>query len=572
MLLKQDASIEKLNGRYFTPNLISDFVTEWVLAQEGEIKNILEPSVGEGVFLSSAIKFDKVSESNIIAVEIDEDTSKEASAKNDFIHFPDWKSFSDLADNIEPKRVVVNDDFYYAYKNGLDKLKFQGILGNPPYIRYQYLTEEQRAEQSEILINNSMKPNKLINAWVSFTVACISCMDDSSRIGIVIPAELLQVKYSQDLRRYLVRELNRCTIVTFENLVFDDIEQEVVLLLGEKIAGDQQNLIKIVPFNNAESLDVNILEEIEFIGADLSSSKWTKFFLDNSQIDILKKIKSSNKFLKFSQIAKCEVGITTGNNKYFCLDDETVKKYSLEKYCRPLIARSVNINGVQFLPEDWNENILKGARTYLLDLSPFDSRDFNDGLNKYIKLGEENKHNTSYKTRIREEWYKVPSVWSPDIFFLRRNYQFPKVMLNTSEVDAVSTDTMHRVRLKNPQHKKRLIVAYYTTVGLLFSELEGRSYGGGVLEILPSEVSNIQLPNIFENDILSEEEVDKLFDKIDNHIRINGNDNIEILLDMVDSEVLINKLKISKEEVTNMREAWHTLKNRRLGRGRNNLD
>lgn len=191
MLLKQDASIEKLNGRYFTPNLISDFVTEWVLAQEGEIKNILEPSVGEGVFLSSAIKFDKVSDSNIIAVEIDEDTSKEASAKNDFIHFPDWESFCDLTDNTKPKRVVVNDDFYYAYKNGLDELKFQGILGNPPYIRYQYLTEEQRAEQSEILLNNSMKPNKLINAWVSFTVACISCMDDSSRIGIVIPAELL---------------------------------------------------------------------------------------------------------------------------------------------------------------------------------------------------------------------------------------------------------------------------------------------------------------------------------------------------------------------------------------------
>lgn len=572
MQLKQDASIEKLNGRYFTPNQISDFVTEWVLTQKGDIKNILEPSVGEGVFLSSIIKFDKVSESNIIAVEIDENTSKEASAKNDFIHFPNWESFGELTDKVESKRVVVNDDFYYAYKNGLDKFKFQGILGNPPYIRYQYLTEEQRAEQSEILINNSMKPNKLINAWVSFIVACISCMDDSSRIGIVIPAELLQVKYSQDLRRYLVRELNRCTIVTFENLVFDDIEQEVVLLLGEKIAGDQEHLIKIVPFNNAESLDVNSLDGIEFIGADLGSSKWTKFFLEKSQIDILNKIKSSNKFLKFSQIAKCEVGITTGNNKYFCLDDETVKKYNLEKYCRPLIARSVNINGVQFLSEDWKENILKGARTYLLDLSPFESSDFNEGLNKYIKWGEENEQNTSYKTKIREEWYKVPSVWSPDIFFLRRNYQFPKVMLNTSEVGAVSTDTMHRVRLKNPKHKKRLIVAYYTTVGLLFSELEGRSYGGGVLEILPSEVSNIQLPNIFENDIISEEEVEELFDKIDNHIRINGNDNIEMLLDNVDSEVLIKKLKLSEDEIADMRDAWNTLKNRRLGRGRNNSD
>lgn len=568
MLLKENASIEKLNGRYFTPQLIADFVTEWVVDQEQAIKNVLEPSVGEGIFLSSLSKFENTTNSNIIAIEIDEDTAKEAISKTGYSFYTNWDFFREKS---EDKKVVINDDFYHAYKNGLEQKRFQAILGNPPYIRYQYLQEEQRVEQSEILTSNLMKSNKLINAWVSFTVACISCMEDSSRIGLVIPAELLQVKYSEDLREFLVKQLNRCTIITFDNLVFDDIEQEVVLLLGEKIAYDVEHLIKVVPFEDAESLDIHKLNSIEFMDADIESSKWTKYFLRDKQIELIDKIKNSNNFLKFSEIAKCEVGITTGNNKYFCVNDDTVRKYDLEAYCRPLIARSVNIRGVQFLREDWEENIAMGARTYLLDLTPYESHEFNEGLKEYIIWGEKTEQNLSYKTRIRDEWYKVPSVWSPDVFFLRRNYQFPKVMLNTSEVNAVSTDTMHRVKLKDAKNRLRLIVSYYTTIGLLFSELEGRSYGGGVLEILPSEVSKVMLPNIFDSTFISDQEIEELFHKIDYYIRNNRNEYIEPLLDEIDRRILIEKFALSLEDITELRDAWNMLRNRRLARGKNDL-
>lgn len=565
MLLKENASIEKLNGRYFTPQLIADFVTEWVVDQEQAIKNVLEPSVGEGIFLSSLSKFENTTNSNIIAIEIDEDTAKEAISKTGYSFYSNWGFFREKT---EDKKVVINDDFYHAYKNGLEQKRFQAILGNPPYIRYQYLQEDQRVEQSEILTRNLMKSNKLINAWVSFTVACISCMEDSSRIGLVVPAELLQVKYSEDLRKFLVKQLNRCTIVTFDNLVFDDIEQEVVLLLGEKIANDDEHLIKIVPFENAESLEINRLASIDFMEADIESSKWTKYFLIDKQLEIIDRIKNSNNFLKFSDVATCEVGITTGNNKYFCINDDTVREFDLKQYCRPLIARSVNIRGVQFLKEDWEENVTLGARTYLLDLAPYESREFAKGVKEYIKWGEKTEQNSSYKTRIRDEWYKVPSVWSPDVFFLRRNYQFPKVMLNTPEVEAVSTDTMHRIKLKDSKNRLRLIVSYYTTVGLLFSELEGRSYGGGVLEILPSEVSKVMLPDIFENQILTDQEIKELFHKIDQYIRSNGNERIESLLDDIDRRILVKGIGMSQREITELRNAWNILKNRRLSRGK----
>lgn len=55
-------------------------------------------------------------------------------------------------------------------------------------------------------------------------------------MGFVIPSELLMVKYAQQLRQYLAKTFNKINIISFENLVFEEIQQEVVLLLGEKMA------------------------------------------------------------------------------------------------------------------------------------------------------------------------------------------------------------------------------------------------------------------------------------------------------------------------------------------------
>src|SRR5690606_33657744 len=81
---------------------------------------------------------------------------------------------------------------------------FDSVVGNPPYIRYQYLTPEQREAQANILVSNGMKSNKLINTWVSFVVACVELLNSDGKIGMVIPAELLQVAYAEELRLFLV--------------------------------------------------------------------------------------------------------------------------------------------------------------------------------------------------------------------------------------------------------------------------------------------------------------------------------------------------------------------------------
>ncbi len=101
-----------------------------------------------------------------------------------------------------PNVSVVNGDFFEFYQKYKDINKYDLILGNPPYIRYQYLEEKQRSEMAEILTSHGMKANKLINTWVGFMVACVHMLSDNGKIAFVIPAEILQVAYAEDLRLF----------------------------------------------------------------------------------------------------------------------------------------------------------------------------------------------------------------------------------------------------------------------------------------------------------------------------------------------------------------------------------
>ena len=179
---------------------------------------------------------------------------------------------------------------------------------------------------------------------------------------------------------------------------------------------------------------------------------------------------------------------------------------------------------------------------------------------EYIKLGEKNEVNQGYKCSIRNQWYIVPSIWIPDAFFLRRNNLYPKFVLNNC--GAISTDTMHRMKFNDGVDAETLLLSYYNSISFAFTEVCGRSYGGGVLEILPGEMGNIMLPIIKGFPINKKKE---LLQKIDTVVRTNG--NIENALDLVDEAVLVEHLGLEPELCISCRAIWKKLQQRRLGRG-----
>ncbi|CAM3606002.1 hypothetical protein FLGE108171_05540 [Flavobacterium gelidilacus] len=169
------------------------------------------------------------------------------------------------------------------------------------------------------------------------------------------------------MREFLAHFYNKINIVSFEKLVFPNIQQEVVLLLCEK-NNSNSHLIEHLELRDAEELQKLDLSKLKSPKKriDFKSNKWTFYFLEQEEIDLLEKFQSDKKIKQLGEYAKVEVGITTGSNPFFTVPLSTVQFYNLEKYAKPLVGRSVQVPSAIFTNEDWNKNRDKEARTHFL--------------------------------------------------------------------------------------------------------------------------------------------------------------------------------------------------------------
>ena len=262
---------------------------------------------------------------------------------------------------------------------------------------------------------------------------------------------------------------------------------------------------------------------------------------------------------KLGEYAKVEVGITTGSNPFFTVPLSTVEQCNLDKYAKPLVGRSVQVPSVIFTKKDWTKNRNSEARTHFLSFPKI--KDLNDslGAKDYIALGEEDEINKGYKCRIRDEWQIVPSQRISDALFIRRNNKYPKFIINDAK--AFTTDTMHRVTIKENVEIKALTASYYNSLSFAFAEICGRSHGGGVLELMPNEVERILLP-YNENNA-------ELLPVIDKMIREKK--DISELLKITNEKILKENFGLTDAEIELANGIWKKLSKRRLNRGKKTI-
>ena len=277
------------------------------------------------------------------------------------------------------------------------------------------------------------------------------------------------------------------------------------------------------------------------------------YFLDKEELEFLGRVRCEN-MPKIGKYANVEVGITTGANGYFTVPQSIVDLYQLQEYARPMVGRSVQVNSLCFTTEDWNRNLNIGAKANLLVFPPKVKEEGGDGVKAYIESGEQQKINKGYKTRIRDDWYVIPSIKLSQALFLRRNNLYPKFVLN--EAQAYTTDTMHRVFINEGVNHKAFVVSYYNSLSFAFAEILGRNFGGGVLELMPSEVEGIYLPYREANA--------ELFDIVDQMVREKK--TADEILDFTDKELLQKGMGFSEKETKMARSIWYKLMGRRLNR------
>lgn len=537
--MKPIEGYNKLRGGYYTPDKISEFIAEWAIRKTSD--SVLEPSCGDGSFLSAITTryrelgaTDEQIHNNVLGVELD---STEAAKSSQY-----------------GTTVVCNDFFTYYQDNIEGQTQFDVIVGNPPFIRYQHFTEEYRKIAFTLMNEHGFHPNRLTNIWLPFLMLSCKALKPTGRVGMVIPAELFQVDYAAEARQFLSTFFDKLTLVTFKRLVFDDIQQEVVLLLGER--GCDKHGIRVVELDDIADLieqGQKCLENTELKALDHSRDKWVKYYLSNDELGLLKRLNSDPRIFDATDLFEVNVGLVSGENDFFVINHATVEEFNLQQSVIPIISRSEQLKGVQLTNDDYNNLIELGKRVFFFAPGNEEFDSLTDEQKAYIQWGEEKGFDKNYKCRIRPRWYHVSQTWCADAFLIRQAHLYPRMILN--EKKALVTDTLHKVRFLDGVDGRRVVAAFLNTYTLALSETLGRSYGGGVLTFEPGEMRKIRIP------MQMAERLD--LQKIDYWQR---NGEIDRILKYTDAILLQEGLGLSEHEIDLLHSIWEKMRNRRMTR------
>lgn len=533
----ENESEEKLRGGYYTPDDIATFLCRWVLS--GGARFLLEPSCGDGAFLSALANIAGRSKVNVVGFEIIE---KEAA-----------KARRRLAGQSAVTAEVHGTDFLGWVLANFNKCEqFDAVLGNPPFIRYQYWPEPFQRKAEDLFRLLHLPFTKHTNAWVPFVLASIAMLRKGGRLAMVLPAEIIHVMHAQSIRTYLGNTCKRVLLVDPEEIWFEQTLQGAVLLLAEKKADNNEKseglaIVRVAGKDFLKQSADDLFDQGRFINGKTIEGKWTWALLRDGELRLIASLREHPKVKQFETIADVDVGLVTGANKFFLVPDEVVEAYQLHRWAHPMFGRSEHCPGVIYDKSQHSENSILGLPTNFIWLNCHADK-LPLGARNYIKLGEAQGLHERYKCRVRTPWYEVPSVYTTSVGMLKRCHDFPRLIFN--ELGAYTTDTAYRIKPKDIDPKK-LVHAFINSLTALTAELEGRHYGGGVLELVPSEIERLLVP-LPEARSVSLRKLDELV-----RSRQGGATLVE------HDSVTLASIGITGNERARLHEAWGRLRDRR---------
>jgi adenine-specific DNA-methyltransferase len=552
---------DKLRGGYYTSEAVAAWLCAWAVRARSD--SVLEPSCGDGVFLEAAAE--RLGElgargpaiaHQLTGVEILPTGAEAARAR--------------LRPRLGARAaaVVETGDFFEWWERRAWQ-PFDAAVGNPPFIRYQSFPEPSRGRAMAVMARLGLTPNRLTNVWVPFVATAAASLRAGGRLALVLPAELLQVGYAAQLRSFLSYRFRRIDMVACNELFFARAEQEVVLLLADGAvvepavsAGARRTAARGCRVTLTEARTVAEITTrppaVVLAGASPKTvrhehEKWLKYFLSAREIGLMRALRRSGAAATLGAHAGVDVGVVTGKNEFFVLNRRQVDDFHLAPYTVPLVSRSAQLAGARITKADWQTLDAAGERVHLLHLRPLDGSRLAPALADYVRLGESRGLQEGYKCSIRAPWYAVPSVWIPDGFVFRQIYDFPRAVRNHAR--ATSTDTIHRLACK--ADPEAVIANLYTHLTAASAEIEGRSYGGGVLELEPAEAERLLVP-ARPGSALPLAECDRLVRALRLDDALAENDRL----------VLGAQVGLSRADCAMLRAIWVKMRDRRIARRR----
>ncbi|WP_443056785.1 Eco57I restriction-modification methylase domain-containing protein [Streptomyces sp. NBC_00667] len=539
----QQVSADKLRGGFYSPQALVAVCLDRLrdlLPDSLDSLRLLEPSAGDGAFIRG-LDADPLGKRvrDLVAVELLETEARRCEEAGGRAPFEtDIRHGSFLDPDLVPEEG------------------FDAAVGNPPFVRFQFVSDTERSYADQVATGMGVTLKGVSNLWIPIFLCALNKVREGGAFAFIIPAECLTGISAGAVRRWLLRNCSSVRVDLFGPGSFPGVLQEVVVLSGrrEPSAADARLTV----------WDHSAAGRAWHHSASPDAPTWTRYLLSPAQLEALDEVSSLSCVRSAGSWVRFGVATVTGANDYFSVDRETIEQYGLEGWILPLLPRIRNAEGLVFTPEDHERNVDEGARAGLIDFSRGESSPLgHDGALRYIHAGEQAELHTRYKCRIREPWYCVPVVAAGDLLLSKRSHLYPRVVVN--EVSAITTDTIYQGKMLAPEAMpaRSFAASFHNSLTLLSAEIEGRSFGGGVLELVPSEVARLR---VMAHPSMSEE-----LDRLDRISRSASGDVEEVLIRETDGQLAKRIPEISDSTLGLLAEARTELQKRRLDRNRSSV-
>jgi len=475
------AEREKLRqkGQFWTPDWVAEAMVQYV-SEDSNL--IFDPAVGKGAFYSALLRINELNHANLhfYGTDIDKDIIGEAK---------DEGLFDERISKIEIKDFILNPP----------KCLYKSIVANPPYIRHHRLSAELKVTLKEIslrAIGRSIDGRAGLHIY--FLIQALTLLQEDGKLAFIMPSDTCEGVFSRTLWEWITRKYRLEGVISFspEATPFPNVDTNALVFLIRKATPVKQFYwAKVLKQGTTElksliqtDFRLSKVNEIKVIKRDLSEA-----LIAGLSKDPDKSVKTKYVLGDFARVMR---GIATGDNEFFFLNDEQVRRIGIPKeYLRLAIGKTKDVDGLIVDQTTIDDLVSKGRPTCLFYPNGYKFEDLPKKVQDYIKEGESRGLPQKALISTRKPWYRMETREIPPFLFAylgRRNARFVRNLANVVPLTGflciypLSNDMKYIDKfwgiLKNSE----------TTDNLY---LIGKSYGSGAIKVEPRSLEKLPIPD-----------------------------------------------------------------------------
>ena len=216
-----------------------------------------------------------------------------------------------------------NAEFTEVMKFG----KFDIIVGNPPYLKIEYLGEKARKYFQE---NYKKSYMKRFDAYGLFMDRSITLLKNKGLFGMIVPSTMLNNLTFTNLRKLILDTTSIKQIVNLGGKIFQNVTNDTLIIILKNSWESSFNTEVFDVSKYGGGLDsIKKLNDIDFHITSNPPDYSFELRITKKDNEILNKMKENS--IRFDEICSTFQGFVTGNNDAFLVTENEINLEKLEK-------------------------------------------------------------------------------------------------------------------------------------------------------------------------------------------------------------------------------------------------